>query len=118
MMIDERCVEIGLVETEIRNLEIEFGDDNLSYDECLPIMEEKKKIDELMFRGEGLLGTQNQVDDLVTAEAVLETRFDERSIQTSTLMTANEAAKEENNFDADLKWIEQSIYDDDDGNYS
>jgi hypothetical protein len=44
MMIDEHCAEIGLVETEVRNLEIEFGDDNLSYDECLPIMEEKNKI--------------------------------------------------------------------------
>jgi hypothetical protein len=49
MMIDEHCEEIGLFETEVRNLEIEFDNDNLSYDECLPIMEVKKKIDELMF---------------------------------------------------------------------
>jgi hypothetical protein len=49
---------------------------------------------------------------------VLERRFDDRSIQTSTLMTANEATEEEDNVDADLKWIEQSIYDDDDGNCS
>jgi hypothetical protein len=60
-----------------------------------------------MFGGEILLGIQNQVDDLVTAEAVLERRFDDRSIQTSTLMTANEAIEEEDNVDAYLKWIEQ-----------
>jgi hypothetical protein len=33
-------------------------------------------------------------------------------------MTSNEAVEEEDNVDADLKWIEQSIYDDDDGNFS
>jgi hypothetical protein len=43
----------------------------LSYDEYLPIIEEKKKIDELMFGGESLLGIQNQVDDLVTAKQCL-----------------------------------------------
>jgi hypothetical protein len=107
MIFDEHCAEIGLFETEVRNLEIEFDDDNLSYDECLQIMEEKKKIDELMFGGGSLLGIQNQVDDLVTAEAVLERRFDDSSIQATTLMAANEAAEEEDNVDADLKWIEQ-----------
>jgi hypothetical protein len=87
----------------------------MSYDECLPIMEEKNKIDELMFRGESLLGIQNQVDDLVSAEVVLEIRFDDISIQATTVMTSNEAVEEEDNVDADFKWIEQSIYDDDDG---
>jgi hypothetical protein len=78
-------------------------------------MEEKKKIDEFMFGGGSLLDIQNQVDDLVTAEAILERRFDGNYIQATTLMVANEAAKSKDNVvDVDLKWIEQSIYDDDD----
>jgi len=78
-------------------------------------MAEKKKIDELMFGGGSLLGIENQVDDLVTAEEVLERRFDDSSIQATTRMAPNEAAEEKDNvFDVDLKWIEQSIYDDDD----
>ena len=77
-------------------------------------MEEKNEIDELMFGGGSLLGIQNQVDDLVTAEEVSERRFDDRSIQATTLMDANDAVEAEDNVDADLKWIEQSIYDDDD----
>jgi hypothetical protein len=81
-------------------------------------MKEKNKIDELLYGGGILLGIQNQVDDLVTAEAVLERRFDEKSIQDTTLMTVNEAIEEEDNVDADLKWIEQTIYNDDDGNSS
>jgi hypothetical protein len=58
------------------------------------------------------------VDDLVTTKEVLERMFDDRRIQTNTLMTANEASEEEDNVDVDLKWIEQSIYDDDNGNFS
>jgi hypothetical protein len=50
---------------------------------------------------------------------VLERRFDDSSIQATTLMASNEAAEAEDNVvDADLKWIEHSIYDDDDGNCS
>ena len=79
MMINEHCAEIGLSETDVRNLEVEFDDEYLSYDEYLQIMEEKKGIYELMFGGGILLGIQNQVDDLVTAEAVLERRFDVRT---------------------------------------
>ena len=41
MMIDEHCEKIGLFETDVRNLEIEIDDDNLSYDECLQIMAKK-----------------------------------------------------------------------------
>ena len=81
-------------------------------------MEEKKKIDEFMFGGGSLLGIQNQVDDLVTAEAMLERRFDDKNIQATTLMDVNEAAEEEDIVDTNLKWIEQSIYDDDDCNWS
>ena len=71
-----------------------------------------------MFGGGSLLGIQNQVNDLMTTEAVLERRFDDKSIQATTLMTINEKNEEENSVDANLKWIEQSIYDDDDGNSS
>jgi hypothetical protein len=82
-------------------------------------MEEKKKIDELMFGGGSLLGIQNQVDDLVTAEVVLERRLDDSSIQATTLMASNEAVEVEDNVvDAYSKWIEQSIDEDDDGNSS
>jgi hypothetical protein len=49
-----------------------------------------------------------------TVDTMLERSFDDRRIQTSTLMTANEATEEKDTVDADLKWIEQSIYDDDD----
>jgi hypothetical protein len=54
----------------------------------------------------------------MTVEAVLERRFDEKSLQATTLITVNEAAEEEDNVDADLKLIEQTIYNDDDGNSS
>jgi hypothetical protein len=52
-----------------------------------------------MFGGGSLLGIQNQVDDLMTTEAVLERRFDDKSIQATTLMTVNEATEEENSVD-------------------
>jgi hypothetical protein len=56
MIFDEHCAEIGLFEREVRNLETKLDDDNISYDEFLQIMEEKKKIYELMFGRGSLLG--------------------------------------------------------------
>jgi len=49
MIFDEDCADISLFETEVRKLEVEFDDDNLSYDECLSMMEKKNIIDEIMF---------------------------------------------------------------------
>jgi hypothetical protein len=88
IIFDELCVEIGLSETKVRNLEVEFDDDNLSYDEYLQIMEENNKIDELMFGGGSLLGIQSQIDDWVIAKPVQEKRFDDNNIPNVVFVTA------------------------------
>jgi len=38
IIVDEDCADISLSETKVRKYEVEFDDDNLSYDEFVQIM--------------------------------------------------------------------------------